>query len=444
MDDQLPATKIVLIGAGSAGVGLDTLCDLFAHRELLAGATIGLVDVDAPALARAARLAARLNAASGMPFTIQSSSDRRTLLPGAGFVVIAVEVNRLPLWRLDWEIPRRHGVRHILGENGGPGGLLHALRTIPLVLEIARDIEALCPDALVINFTNPLSRVCLALSRYTRLRVVGLCHQIGAGLANVAQTLALDEAEIDLQAVGINHFTWITALHHRHSGADLYPAFRRRLAQRPAAFEPLSRRLYDAFGLFPASGDDHLGEEIGWAWETDPLAAETTAAALPALFRSQQGLKETTAAALDEALEDDEALDALLEHRSDERIVPVICSVLHNRQQLEIAVNVVNRGAVRNLPDWMIVETPGVVSRAGVLPLAVGDLPAGCAALLQQRSAIASLTVEAAVHGDRQAALQALLLDPVVNRYAAATALLDELLAAQAPYLPTFARPAPA
>lgn len=256
----MPDPYIVLIGAGSAGIGLDTLCDLFAHREELTGATIGLVDVDAPALAKVERLAQRLNAASGAPFTIQASTDRRALLPGADFVVIAVEVNRLPLWRLDWEIPRRHGVRHILGENGGPGGLLHALRTVPLVLEIARDIEALCPHALVINFTNPLSRVCLALTRYTRLRVVGLCHQIGAGLANVAQTLDLDETEIDLQAVGINHFTWITALRHRQSGADLYPAFRTRLALRPPAFEPLSRRLFDAFGLFPAAGDDHLGE----------------------------------------------------------------------------------------------------------------------------------------------------------------------------------------
>ena len=436
----MPDPYIVLIGAGSAGIGLDTLCDLFAHREELTGATIGLVDVDAPALAKVERLAQRLNAASGAPFTIQASTDRRALLPGADFVVIAVEVNRLPLWRLDWEIPRRHGVRHILGENGGPGGLLHALRTVPLVLEIARDIEALCPHALVINFTNPLSRVCLALTRYTRLRVVGLCHQIGAGLANVAQTLDLDETEIDLQAVGINHFTWITALRHRQSGADLYPAFRTRLALRPPAFEPLSRRLFDAFGLFPAAGDDHLGEEIGWAWETDPLAADTTAAAEPALFRSQQGLKETTTAALEEALDDDEALDALLEHRSDERIVAVICGVPHNRHQVEMAVNVVNHGAVHNLPDWMVVEAPAVVSRAGVQPLAVGDLPAGCAALLQQRSAIASLTVEAAVHGDRQAALQALLLDPVVNSYRAAVGLLDELLAAQAPYLPTFTR----
>ncbi|MBK7200583.1 alpha-glucosidase/alpha-galactosidase [Candidatus Amarolinea dominans] len=434
----MPDSHIVLIGAGSAGVGLDTLCDLFAHRDDLAGATIGLVDVDAPALAKVERLAQRLNAASGAPFTIQASTDRRALLPGAEFVIIAVEVNRLPLWRLDWEIPRRHGVRHILGENGGPGGLLHALRTVPLVLEIARYRSAL-PGRTGHQFYQPLSRACLALSRYTRLNVIGLCHQIGAGLANVAQTLDLDESEIDLQAVGINHFTWITALRHRRSGADLYPAFRTRLALRPPTFEPLSRRLYDAFGLFPATGDDHLGEEIGWAWETDPLAADTAAAVEPALFRSQQGLKEMTAAALDEALHDDDALAALLDHRSDERIVPVICGVLHNRLQLELAVNVVNHGAVHNLPDWMVVETPAVVSRAGVQPLAVGDLPAGCAALLQQRSAIASLTVEAAVHGDRQAALQALLLDPVVNSYTAAAALLDDLLAAQAGYLPTFA-----
>ena len=141
----MPNPHIVLIGAGSAGVGLDTLCDLFAHREELTGAAIGLVDVDAPALAKVERLAQRLNAASGAPFTIQASTDRRARLPGADFVVIAVEVNRLPLWRLDWEIPRRHGVRHILGENGGPGGPPHAPRTAPPRLEIARGLPAPVP-----------------------------------------------------------------------------------------------------------------------------------------------------------------------------------------------------------------------------------------------------------------------------------------------------------
>ncbi len=435
----MPVPRIVVIGAGSAGIGFDTLCDLFAQRDLLVGAVIGLVDTDATALAQVVRLAKRLNLASGAPFVIQASTDRREVLTGANFVLLAAEANRLPLWQLDWQTPRRYGVRHILGENGGPGGLFHALRTIPLTLAIARDIEALCPDALVIVFSNPLSRVCLALSRYTRLAVVGLCHQIGAGLANVSHTLGLAESDIDLQAAGINHFTWILSVRARAGGADLYPAFRARLATLPPAFEPLSRRLCAAFGLYPANGDDHVGEDVGWAWETDALAADVTADDEPALFKSQRGLKAMTHAALQEALQDDDALAALLAHRSDERIVPVITAMLHNRHQVETAVNVVNNGAIANLPPWMVVEVPGVVSANGVRPIQVGALPEGCAALLQQRSAIASLTVEAAVHGDRQAALQALLLDPVVNRFDVAAAMLTEMLAVHAPYLPTFA-----
>jgi alpha-galactosidase len=434
----MAATKIVIIGAGGAGIALDTLCDLTAHRGVLAGSTIGLVDVDGGRLEQAQRLGERLSQASGAGFRFVASTDRRQVLPGASFVIIAIEVNRLALWQLDWEIPRRHGVRHIMGENGGPGGLSHALRTIPIVLDICRDIEALCPDALLMVFTNPLSRVCLAISRYTKLRCVGLCHQVGAGIANIARVLDMAPEDLDLTAAGINHFTWALSIRRLADGQDLYPQFRERLSAWPASFEPLSRRLLSTFGLYPATGDDHLGEDVSFAWETDELAAHTDRPDLPATFLGQKGTREQAALVIQEALNDDDVLADLLDHRSGERIVPTICAVLENMHQYEIAVNTVNNGCIANLPDWAVVEAPALVSAEGVKPVVVGSLPEGCAAVLAQRIAIHSLTVEAAVHGDRQAALQALLLDPVVPGYEAAVATLDDLLQAHAAHLPQF------
>jgi alpha-galactosidase len=425
----VPSTKIAIVGAGSAGVALDTLCDLVAHAETLHGSTIALVDNDAERLDQAARLAQRLSDAAGAGFHVEADTDRRRVLPDAGYVVTAAEANRLSQWRQDWEQPRRYGVRHVLGENDGPGGLAHALRTIPLALAICRDVEDLAPEALVIEFTNPLPRLCLALSRYTGLRVVGLCHQIAAGYADVSQVLDLPVDEVQLTAAGINHFTWALAITHRPTGADLYPAFRERLARQPLHFEPLSRRLLDAFGLYPCGGDDHFGEDLGFAWETDELAAHPEWPDLPAVMVSQQALRRETSAVVEEALVDDEVLRDLLEHRSGERIVPVICATLGDEAVVEDAANLVNQGAIANLPDWAVVEAPTIVGPAAISPVPVGPLPDGCAALLAQRIAIHSLTVEAAVHRDRQAALQALLLDPIVNSYDVATRLLDDILA---------------
>src|SRR5512146_2024789 len=157
------AAKIVLVGAGSTSFGVNTLADLFAEREHLSGSHVALCDIDARRLARMTRLAERMNSATGERFTISSSTDIADLLPGADFVIISAEMDRLGRWKLDWEIPRKYGVRHVLGENGGPGGLSHALRTIDLVLGIARQVERHAPNAYLINFTNPMSRVCLAL-----------------------------------------------------------------------------------------------------------------------------------------------------------------------------------------------------------------------------------------------------------------------------------------
>src|SRR5512135_3791684 len=164
--------KIVLIGAGSVSFGTGTLCDLFAAREELRGSTIALVDINPASLQLMAQVAQRLNAATGEPFVIQATTDRCQALPGAQFVITSIAVKRNERWRLDFQIPLSHGVKHVLGENGGPGGVFHAMRNIPIMLDICRDIERLCPNALVINFSNPEGRLCLAATRYTSLQFV--------------------------------------------------------------------------------------------------------------------------------------------------------------------------------------------------------------------------------------------------------------------------------
>ena len=161
--------KIVIIGAGSTSFGPAILGDLFSHADALRGSQMWLVDINAASLQMMAGYAARLNEVTQGAFDIHSSGDRREALPNADYVIVSVAVDRIPTWRLDWQIPLKHGVRHVLGENGGPGGLSHAIRNIPLLLGIARDVEALAPNALLLNFTNPMSRLCLMLSKHTKV-----------------------------------------------------------------------------------------------------------------------------------------------------------------------------------------------------------------------------------------------------------------------------------
>ncbi|MCL5952276.1 MAG: alpha-glucosidase/alpha-galactosidase [Chloroflexi bacterium] len=439
-------TKVVLIGAASASFGVNTLADLYAKREQLRGSEIALCDVDGARLARVVRLANRMNSATGEPFQITGSTDYREVLGGAEFVITSVEVDRLARWQRDWGIPFKYGVPHVLGENGGPGGLSHALRTIPLVLGIARDVEERAPNAFLINFTNPLARVCLALTRYTRLRVVGLCHQINEGYYIVGHVLGLAHrlaepfppeevasaamAKIDLQTAGLNHFTWIQSMRERATGRDLYPEFKARLAQMDPAFEPLSRRLYSAFGLFPTAGDEHVGEYFSIAQETSDLRGYDFEG------RARQS------AELDARVEQagtSGAIQEFLGRESGERAAHIISEIVGNEHAYEQVVNVPNRGALPDLPDWAVVEVPGEVSAEGVQPLGVPPFPRAIAAVLNQQVAIQDRVVEAAVHGDRTAALQALLLDPVVGSYQGAEQMLDEFLAIHADLLPQFA-----
>ncbi|MCC7164310.1 MAG: alpha-glucosidase/alpha-galactosidase [Anaerolineae bacterium] len=439
-------TKLVLVGAGSASFGVSTVADFFQQREKFIDSTLALCDLNIGKLERVKRLADRMNEATGHPFRIEAVTDYRDALDGAGMVLVSIEMDRLARWKLDWEIPFKYGIKHVLGENGGPGGLSHALRTVPLVLGIAREMEKRAPDAYLINYVNPLSRVCLGATRYTRIKTIGMCHQINKGYALVGQALGLGPSghehfpeatvvrelkrKIDIKQAGLNHMTWIQDIRDRATGRDLYPEFRERLKTMDPAWEPLSQRLYRAFGLFPATGDGHVGEYFAFAHETSDLRGYD--------FDGRAHESAELDERIERAGQAGESLDEFLNNESGERGIDVAAALLNDLNQYELNVNVVNRGALPGLPDWAIVEVPAVVGGAGVMPVCVPPLPHGITALLNHQVAIQDRVVQAAVHGDRQAALQALLLDPLVSNYDAAERMLNELLETHRAYTSEF------
>lgn len=429
--------KIVLIGAGSYVFGTSALRDLFAEREVLRGSTVVLVDIDVGPLHAMLELAERLNITTGNPFSFQATTDRRAALPSADFVIISVAVRRMDLWKLDFQIPLQHGVKQVWGENGGPGGLFHAMRNIPIILDICRDIERIAPEALVINFSNPEGRLCLAATRFTKLRFIGLCHGIDSARRVVGCALNLPVEEVDPTAAGLNHLTWLLHLRRKSTGEDLYPAFKQAMNERLSTIEAqyghslkLSYYLMQNFGFWPSPSDDHVGEYLSYAWEFCGLEGfpfdrvEREAAE----FRQR----------IDRWRQGTESLDWLLDEPSGERAVAIIAGILGNSHHYELAVNLPNAGYISNLPAGAIVEVPAIVDANGVHGISVGDLPEPIAAICRTQVAVIDRVVEAGVHGDRAAALQALLLDPVVQSAAQAEAILTEMLTVHADYLPQF------
>ncbi|MFH0964960.1 MAG: hypothetical protein V2A58_13250 [Planctomycetota bacterium] len=458
------ALKIVVIGAGSASFGLNTLAHLVSC-EKLAGAELALVDVNAGGLALMRKLAERMSREWSASMKISSSTDRRRMLPGADFVIVSIAVDRENRWRLDDEIARRHGIFHY-AENGGPGAFSHTARNVPMVLAILRDMEKLCPSAWALNFTNPVPRMALLAHRHTRIRMVGICHQIGFAYVAAGAALARDlgmaggkgklpsrrsEIEpygreatkrahelIDVKAAGTNHNTWILDLRHRETGKDLYPLFAKRLADMPADWQPLSRKLFELFGVYPATGDGHLSEYLPWvsdaktgAWERYHLHRHDFEGAKRGRGRMWRRIKRMVSG--------EEPVDALRETPS-ERAAEIITGIALDENSYELAVNVPNEGYITNLPNGTIVEVPGVVSGMGVRGVGVGKLARPVAEICRRELEAAELAVEAAVRGDRKLALQAVLFSPGVTDIEVAEKLLDAYLRAHRRFLPQFAR----
>jgi alpha-galactosidase len=460
-------TKITVIGAGSASFGLNTLGSLLKSQPLK-GSEVALVDQNPEALALMRKLAERINQEWDSQMNIRAYTHHRDALPGTDFVVSAIEVPpREKLWKMDFEIPVKYGVRQPYAENGGPGGFAHAARNIIPVLEIAHDMEVDCPNAWFINFSNPMVRVCDAINRYSKIKVVGLCHQIHAGYAVVGYLLAdhlgitvpegpfsthadkkywkitgeiarQAEEKIDIKAAGLNHFTWMLDIRDKRNGEDLYPLLASAWDHVPSNIEPLTRKVFESFGVMPVPGDEHLDEYLPWC--SDPVTQPWIKYDLSLYdWDARERDRDSGYEAIRQMGEGQASIESLKQTDS-EGAVEVIEALACAENRYHLAVNLPNRGQITNLPLDSIVETPGLLTGMGVLPVSVGSLPEGAAELARRELAVVKLCVDSVVEGNRQKALQCLLLDPVITDLDSANLILDDYLSAYRELLPTFWR----
>jgi alpha-galactosidase len=458
-------TKIVVIGAGSSEFAENTFSSLMRSKKLR-GSTMALVDRNPDSLDICRRLADRLNREwdSRMTFTVHT--HHREALEGAEFVVSAIEVGaREALWRSDYEIPLKYGVHQPYAENGGPGGFAHAARNVGPLMEIVRDMERACPDAWFINFTNPMIRICDAVNRHSKIKAVGLCHQIFIGYVMVGVALAKDlgytvpegltgmEASVthyalheqvrrqiiplvDIRAAGLNHFSWILSIHDKRTGEDLYPLFRKRFFELDPKFELLTRRVFEAFDIFPVPGDTHLCEYLPWL--TDPVTKPWEKYDIKLYdWDLMASLRDFRLDRLNEMANGNMTIEGLLDTDS-EGALEMIENVAGAGNHYHLAANLRNVGQVSNLPLGCTVETPVMVDGDGIHPVHVGALPEPVAELCRRETTVAQLCVDAAVEGSREKALQCLLLDPVISDIEVAKQILDDYLTAYKEYLPQF------
>ena len=417
-------TKIVFLGATSMSFGLSMLRDIFTSDELR-GSTLTLVGRNPKTLAKMAELAKLLNNKTGAGLLIEQTTDRRAAFDGAEFVVNATAIDRNRLWKLDFDVPRKYGIRHTLGENGGPGGLFFTLRTLPLVFDFVREMQELCPKALFINFSNPESRIILALGRYSPIRALGLCHGILMGQGDVARIMGLPYEQVDVWGAGINHFQCLMQIRHRATGEDLYPLLRTKERDYDPSFAPLTRRLFRAFGYWMTCSDEHFGEYLAYGWEGGEKGYD---------FAGDERGRAEFGNALNLVLAGAPLPPDWLTP-SGERGAAAIGGIIHNKKRVLESGIVFNRGVVPNLPPDAAVEVPVMADAAGIHPISLGALPDPIAKLLNMQVSVQQLAVEAAVHASKEIALQALLIDPVVNSASAAVKLLDELWDVNRPYI---------
>ncbi|MGO9413288.1 MAG: alpha-galactosidase [Spirochaetia bacterium] len=424
--------KVAIIGAGSAVFARQLMADIVSSPGLASG-TFALVDIDAERLDLAKRVGEKMASVSGRDWRVEATRDRRAALAGCDYVINSIEVAGLRNVRNDYDIPLRYGVDQCIGDTIGPGGIFKMLRTGPTWLEILRDIERLCPRAVVMNYTNPMSALTLLALRATPLKVVGLCHSVQGTSQQLADYLDLPWCELRFRCAGINHLAWFTEL--THEGRDMYPRLRERMAD-PEVYDadPVRFEMMKHFGAFCTESSGHMSEYLPYFRKRPALIERYTRGG----YRGESGFYANNWPAWRAAGDDSirELLDGrspLSLQRSEEYASTIIEAVECGRPAV-IHGNVLNAGLIDNLPGDGCVEVPVLADSSGLSPVHFGPLPAQLAALDRAHMAVHGLMVDAVLGRDLDAARMALLLDPLTAAVCSPeeiTAMFEEMVRAE-------------
>lgn len=413
--------KIALIGAGSVVFAKNLIGDILLFPEL-ADAHIALMDIDAERLQTAQRMTEKVATATKSTPTISAHTDRREALAGADYVINTIQVGGYrPSTVVDFEVPKRHGLRQTIADTLGIGGIMRLLRTYPVLRDIARDMEEVCPDAWLLNYTNPMAMNCWALARTTEIKTVGLCHSVQGTAMELAHDIGVPYGDINYQAAGINHMSFY--LRFERNGEDLYPLIRKVVSDgRVPDNNRVRYEMLTRLGFFVTESSEHFAEYTPYFIRRDrPELIERFNVPLDE-YITRCDFMDKFWGDMKTFFEGDEPIADI--ERSHEYGAGIIHSLATGKPRV-VYGNVPNDGLITNLRDGCCVEVPCLVDGNGIQPTRVGDLPPQLAALISTNIGVQSLAVEAALTGKREHVYHAAMLDP----HTAAELTLDEIWA---------------
>jgi alpha-galactosidase len=432
MEHSRAVIKVTFVGAGSIEFTRNVVTDLCSYPEFTGRLQLALYDISPGRLAHAERLATRIAGQTGCGAEISATADRREALRGASYVINEVQVGGYPATRADFDIPARYGVRQTIGDTLGIGGIFRGLRTIPVVLALARDMLDVCPGAYLLSYSNPMAMLPWAVYAGTPFtRVYGLCHSVRDTQAFLTGLVGAAPDRVRFLTAGFNHQAFV--LRFEQDGQSLYP----RLAEIIAGSPELQRRvrveIFRRFGYFPTESSEHSAEYLPWFMRHDSQIQRFQIFVGDYLARSEENLREL------DALQRDLDAGAPLDLAPASELASLFIHSLETGQERELHVNIRNGGLISSLPAECCVEVPAMVGAGGAQPVTVGALPPQLAALNRAFLNVVELTVQAALAQSRDHVYQAALLDP--NTAATLTtsdiiAMCDDLFQAHRDLLP--------
>ncbi|RAV23262.1 alpha-galactosidase [Paenibacillus contaminans] len=435
--------KFAFIGAGSFGFTRNLVRDILSFPAF-ADCTIALMDLDEERLGFIKQAVDKIVAAGNYPATVIATTNRAEALQGADGVVCTILANSVDVWRSDIEIPKKYGVDINVGDTRGPAGVFRALRTIPVMLDICRDIEKICPDAVFLNYTNPMTMLCNAMQNYTKVNVIGLCHSVQGTAEMLAGWIGAEAKDISYLCGGINHQAWF--LEYKWNGKDAIPLIREAITSRPDIYnaELVRNEMFLHLDYYVTESSGHNSEYNAWFRKRPDLIEKYCThgtnwnPGLHAYILNEYKKRQTTWK--------DEIVKWLNEapielNRGHEYASEIFNAIFGDGTMFKFYGNINNKGYITNLPQDVCVEVPVLASKYGFEPIHVGALPGQLAALNTVNAINEQLAVEGSITGDPRKVFHAIVNDPLTSAVLSLNEIeqmVDEMFAANRDYLPQF------